>query len=573
MAVAAFGFGAFGLWRYESAPENGGHPDPSSIFYHTLQLFILHAPHLEHHVPWQLHLGRLLAAAFYFAAAATVLGKVFRDEALLMRLWLPWRRNHVVVCGLGDLGLRLALSGRRRRRFVVAIEKNPAPDALERARSKGVLVLDGEASEAEQLRRARVERADFLVAASQEDLTNVAIASAASELGRKAKKNEAPLVCHLLIRDRNLRQRISDEALFTETGSGYRVNSSEMDLDATIARQALRRYPLDFKPIHTDDETVVCMVVIGFGQVGQRLARQAARVGHFANEVGKNQKRLRLTVVDRDNPVEWEAFQQRCENVCETSLVKLNPDDADFASKLFALFPGDDAGNILITYALCLQDEEKTGSDRINLDLGFELAKLGSKVSAQVLIHQTTKSADYSALFSPVGHGAAFRDRVHAFGMEEDMFSWNSLFLEDQVARTLHENYRSENPATEHPVWDNLSAGYKDSNRQAADHIPVKLRAIGCRIDHLKRWKPRVEQFDHREMDLLARMEHARWCAERYLDGWQYGTPTDRARKINDCLLPWDRLRESDKKKDWGQIKAIPRILKSVGLGIYRMEN
>lgn len=74
-------------------------------------------------------------------------------------------------------------------------------------------------------------------------------------------------------------------------------------------------------------------------------------------------------------------------------------------------------------------------------------------------------------------------------------------------------------------------------------------------------------------MDLLSRMEHARWCAERYLAGWKYGTPTDRTNKVNECLVSWEQLGEKDKKKDWDQISAIPKILKSVGLGIYPMEN
>ena len=48
------------------------------------------------------------------------------------------------------------------------------------------------------------------------------------------------------------------------------------------------------------------------------------------------------------------------------------------------------------------------------------------------------------------------------------------------------------------------------------------------------------------------------------------GKPTDRERQINECLVSWDQLDEKDKKKDWNQIEAIPKILQSVGRGIYR---
>src|SRR5436853_4277299 len=78
--VTAFAFGAYGLWQHECAQEHEGQPDAVSVIYHTLQLFILHAPHLEGHVPWQLHVGRLLAAGLLFAAAGKAFVQIFRDE-------------------------------------------------------------------------------------------------------------------------------------------------------------------------------------------------------------------------------------------------------------------------------------------------------------------------------------------------------------------------------------------------------------------------------------------------------------------------------------------------------------
>jgi hypothetical protein len=59
----------------------------------------------------------------------------------------------------------------------------------------------------------------------------------------------------------------------------------------------------------------------------------------------------------------------------------------------------------------------------------------------------------------------------------------------DTVARALHEDWREKEAArpkkdgekkkdADRP-WDNLGEMYKQSNRNAADHIPIKLRAIG----------------------------------------------------------------------------------------------
>jgi hypothetical protein len=180
--VGVFLFGAVGYWRYESRLHPGAYPDLLSVLYHTAQLLVLHAPHLTHDVPWELHVARLLGVAFVFAAGLLAAWKLFRQEWLTFRLWLPWRRDHVVICGLGDLGLRLAIEGRRKGKFIVAIENQGNRSAPDQARANGVLVIEGDACDLPVLRRARVGRAEFVVAACPEDHTNVAIAAQARTL-------------------------------------------------------------------------------------------------------------------------------------------------------------------------------------------------------------------------------------------------------------------------------------------------------------------------------------------------------------------------------------------------------
>ena len=68
IAVTAFGFGFAGMWKYERTAHPANSVDMLSVVYHTLQLFILHAPHLENPIPWQLHIGRLLGAVPVFSS-------------------------------------------------------------------------------------------------------------------------------------------------------------------------------------------------------------------------------------------------------------------------------------------------------------------------------------------------------------------------------------------------------------------------------------------------------------------------------------------------------------------------
>jgi len=156
--------------------------------------------------------------------------------------------------------------------------------------------------------------------------------------------------------------------------------------------------------------------------------------------------------------------------------------------------------------------------------------------------------------------------------MVEDVFSWNVLLheSEDKLARALHDVYRAQNPTGPHPGWEELSEEFRDSNRQAADHIPIKLRALGYHQEPLTNQKARIVSFEEPEVDLLAQMEHTRWCAERYLAGWTYGVTTDRKRKINRCLTEWNKLTPEEQKKDPEQINAISKALYNLGIGIYR---
>jgi len=176
MALVAAGFGAYGLWIYELA--HGNRVDPASVGYHTLQLFVLHAPHLDPPVPWQLNLGRWLSALVVLGSVGLL--AVFRSKCSLF--WARFRRGHIVICGLGRLGLRLAQEFRRSGVRVVAIESNGAPGPIGTARDAGVAVITGDACSPLNLRRAAVDRASRIIAVCDDEQKNVAIAAAIGEM-------------------------------------------------------------------------------------------------------------------------------------------------------------------------------------------------------------------------------------------------------------------------------------------------------------------------------------------------------------------------------------------------------
>ncbi len=567
MVAIVFVCGFTGYWRYDFE-NSGSPPEVLSVLYCTAQLFIGQAERLPGAIPWELHVARIGGIIILFAGAVGAFFLLFRGHITLARLYLPWRKGHVVICGLGERGLRIALEGRRRGRFVVAIDRHADTPAVAQARSAGIVLLHGDATDERTLVRARLNRADSVIAACALDGTNVAIASRIGRLMEKTGTRTTPLLCRVMIRDPWMRDLFFCGDHFPRVNTQFRVNMSDLDHFGTAARQALHAHPLDFRPIHPKDPTVVHLVVIGFGPMGQALALHAAQVGHFANEVTQGIK-PRMTIVDSPAGKGWKDFKAgfpQVDQVCEVRALLRNPPARDEIREFVSELNGLEPAATLATYAVCLED------DAANLQLGLSLAGELADRSAQVLVYQSTRSG-YAALFEGEGPNCPMPANVHAFGMAEDILTWDALFHEgeDAVAKALHEDFRERHPGEAGQDWDRLSEGFKDSNRLAADHIPVKLRAIDCVDGPLQAGREPIEHFERHEVDLLAQMEHIRWCAERRTAGWQYGPVTDRARKISCCLVPWKDLPPKEQNKDPEQIRAILTALKKVRRGVYRV--
>jgi len=161
--------------------------------------------------------------------------------------------------------------------------------------------------------------------------------------------------------------------------------------------------------------------------------------------------------------------------------------------------------------------------------------------------------------------------KIHPFGMT-NLNATRSILLDrkrDILARAFHRNYvherRCDGLSPDSPGlkdWDDLSVDLQDSNRQMADHLWVKLRAL---------WDPdeegqevaRLSRAEAGDIDLLARMEHARWCAERFIAGWEFGE-TDHDRKTHADLVPWEKLGENSQDYDRQAVLCIPGVLKLI---------
>ncbi|MGW7008935.1 NAD-binding protein [Streptomyces sp. NPDC054933] len=89
------------------------------------------------------------------------------------------RAGHVVVVGLGQVGLRLCTRLQHLGVGVVAVERNPKAPNLRLARALGVPVIVADATDRFVLRRLGLHKAQAMAAVASDDLDNIAVSVAA----------------------------------------------------------------------------------------------------------------------------------------------------------------------------------------------------------------------------------------------------------------------------------------------------------------------------------------------------------------------------------------------------------
>jgi voltage-gated potassium channel len=140
-------------------------------------------------------------AGRYFTIALIVMGRAivlyaigaltaFWVEGDLSHLWERRRmerqiaalRDHIVVCGGGEMGRHVARELLRTRRPFVCIEIDPAKEEALRKLGEGMLYIIGDATTSDVLQRARAEVARGLVACMSSDKDNLFALMSAHEL-------------------------------------------------------------------------------------------------------------------------------------------------------------------------------------------------------------------------------------------------------------------------------------------------------------------------------------------------------------------------------------------------------
>jgi hypothetical protein len=566
LGMLAVTLGFVGFQRHFDAL--GQTPSVWDVLYRDLQLFVLEWGSEPRPVTWELQVARFLAPAVTVLAAVRTVLAIFREEIEMLEL----RRmaGHVVVCGLGQKGSLLVRSLRERGRRVVVVERDPHNEFLEVCRNSGALVLLGDARDRELLRGARVQRATHLISVCGADGVNAEVAVQAREL---CKEREGPaLNCLVHIFDPQLCILLRMEELAAPRRESFMLDF--FNVFESGARGLLEQYP-------AFDETILQrapqpqIVVVGLARLGERLLVQVARGWKVCHTV--NGSRFRATVVDEQAEAKVESLCLRypwLTSICELVARQMPIDSLEFEQSEFLV---DRQRNCDVSEVyVCLDD------DALGLSAALALNQRLKGRSVPIVVAMARGAGLASLVSGTEGTGTGF-ENLHAFGLLDHTLNADLLLggIYEVLARAIHEEYvrnqREEGQTPEaNPAmvpWDDLPETLKESNREQAGHIGVKLRTVGCGLAPLTDWDAESFQFTQEEVELLAQMEHERWVAERRREGWTYSPgPKNMVRRTSPYMVTWRDLRDDVKEWDRVFIRGLAAFLAKDAFQIIRLE-
>jgi hypothetical protein len=518
---------------------------------------------------WELEIARWLAPGVALLAIIEFIRSLLEEEIRMFRL--KFARWHVIVCGLGYLGPEIVTKFRERGIPVVVIEKNPESPNVAACLKKGAIVLIGDATDHDILKRARLARAWYLFAVTGDDGQNSEIAVAARQLAEA--RGAGGFTCFVHIVDGGLCTLLRDHQIMVDND---RFTLELFNIYQMAGLAVLKDHPA-FPLQETPPDAHV--LVIGAGKMGQDMIFHVAR--QWRESYG-DAKKIKITVVDCQAGERVESLKVRYPSIsryCDLVPLPIDIDSVGFQQGRF-LFDGD---RVAVTAAyVCLNDQSQGLAAALEMSQHIDNFAIGHHVSRpEVPIVVRTGKDGLKSLFDDMkAAGRSFR-YLSSFPLIDRTCSVDNITggLNETIAMAIHEDYvRNQrrigvtpaiNPSTK--PWEKLDQTLKESNRNQAVHIREKLRTIGCEIVRLTDWEEELFQFRDDEVEKLAIMEHDRFVGERERQGWKYGPEKDVEKKITPYLVPYDRLTKEIKDLDRNAVRALPLALVQADLKIVRL--
>lgn len=487
---------------------------------------------------------------------------VFFYQEIIKWFFLTFRaKDHLVICGLGNMGYTFALNMLNKYKNkdlskVVIIESDEQNVYIDELKLKGAIVLIGDAGSAETLKSIKIIRAKKVLLFTGNDITNIEIAtSIASVIDQETRTNELSVYSHIVNRE-------SYELLATATFEN--LDLKPFNLYDNAAQTLFLKYPLGLHVDTVKTENAVKLAIIGFDQVGKSILYRALNLGFFYNSVP-----IEITVFDNDIENKKEEFLKAYpifdQNFDGYWKVNFQEEHLFYKEKTF----------LYTEVVFCKSNTEKSFSDAMKLMKNNTSYIIDNKINIYLFAEMHQKISNMIDK-----DNSSFKN-LFTFGDFETLCSYDVIINEDLDLMAEHSHDRYNDLHGYPNPWDDLNTFLKESNRMQVEHLFIKLYTIsrlltqhteknnyentkkearkkwfnlGSEImlwDEIKGAKEIIQILSLDDLDRLAQVEHKRWNAFHLLNGWKTlvidkecieKIEKDKERKLHPCLVGWDEL-------------------------------
>jgi RyR domain len=544
-------------WMIEKPPADfGGVLD--NVF-RTAQLVTLQFPDIRGSPSLALQIARLAVPLVAVLASFQVLiASVTRPARLAL---LPRISGHIVVCGsLGLTETALATLAAHGRQVVVVIPKisSEQRDVLE---GNGMTVVDADPLQAMTIKSLHLSRAAAMFVLGEDDVANLNIAMLTLPTVDERPADLPPLILAVKIDREELAVEL--DATLDRLSRRYGVRYTRL----SPARESVRLELSRFAPalLKADKDTASHVLVVGLVGDWRPII---ALIIVVAQDNPEKHPILTFAVNQREADAleRWREARPELKLVVEIAIL---PCDGE------AFLPSNEA---LESWRkryphpqLAVVLREDADAIACMLALRRPGNSFGSE-AAPILVHQSKDDR----LLSSLGHTqvadrnltqlVAIGGLVRAETIERILDRKG-----DEMAAALHAHYLgaakslgASAAATE--AWDGLPENLRNANRASVEHAPILLAAAGYRLVADQGIDSAMPS--DADIELMAKVEHFRWMADRIEQGWRFAPIGDDRLRLHPDLIPYETLSENGRKKDRNAVRTLLGVLKNQGLAL-----
>jgi probable glutathione-regulated potassium-efflux system protein kefB len=503
-----------------------------------------------------LYVAVALTPFFYAGVFIKLLGKK-------LRLWYFLKfhsKDHIVICGLGDMGFALAkdILSNHAGEKLLAVDINSSNENLNRICKLGAFAVTGDAIDAKVLDKINIAQAKKIILLTGNDVSNLEILNAIS----KKLNVKADIYIHLESKENYefLPSFKKEGSNAINTQNNKAINIKSFSVYDNAAQTLFMKHPIgENVDTMNDDDRSVNFAIVGFDAVGLSVLYRALNLGHFFNG-----KPLNVTVFD-SNPEEKKANFLKLYPISLKAGGIINWNiDFKYDGEIFnsdgikgfdqIVFCKTSVQESLADIARIVKNQSKylnknqqffifTDKHDGIKDISNEIKSSDAKKNI-IPFGSFSQICSYDVIVNEAYDEMAIQankryDKLHEKESNQADKSNNKPLEEksDQTDENKDKPLEEETQDSSQSSWDKLTPFLQDSNRMQVEHLPIKLKILN---KLLKDNKPK------QTYDEAKREAELRWLT---LDGMSKNNNLEK-KLVENEVDPWNEDTENEDTKD-----------------------